>query len=334
VGPVDFRYTQVTSNLDASGAQFQFADQKTGADFSGMRVGRIVFLTASAFTGPLLPPLLLKDAEVGELRISGGGAMPLAVGVLDLSQTAVRGELRIENGSIGLLRAPFLRVLGPATLSRLSIQGTADLQHAHFQSLSWIGVNWPPAQDRTKIKGMTYDHITAEGTDGSSARVLDWVKGSKYSSQAFAQLESYLKLQGDSAEADDAFVSGKSQERRRTIAFWSGDWWQNAALAVLVGYGRHPVFAFGWSFLVVLLGWWVFRKHEYVEPRKEDDWSKPFSPFWYSVNLFLPVIHLESEEVWTPNHEHWWRCQYARVHVLLGWILIPIGAAAITGLIK
>lgn len=59
-----------------------------------------------------------------------------------------------------------------------------------------------------------------------------------------------------------------------------------------------------------------------------------YNPLWYSIALFLPIVDLEDVKIWAPNPRCKWRRHYMRVHIILGYLLIPIGLAAWTGLIK
>lgn len=58
-----------------------------------------------------------------------------------------------------------------------------------------------------------------------------------------------------------------------------------------------------------------------------------YSAFWYSLNVFLPVIDLHAEAKWVLRKELRWVVLYWRLHMILGWLLIPIGVAAWTGLL-
>lgn len=72
-------------------------------------------------------------------------------------------------------------------------------------------------------------------------------------------------------------------------------------------------------------------------PGEEEERS--FSPFWYSVSLFLPMVDLCSSTVWRPKYDpadrttHW-RVRYVPIHILAGWVFIPVGLASLTGIIK
>lgn len=70
----------------------------------------------------------------------------------------------------------------------------------------------------------------------------------------------------------------------------------------------------------------------------QEDLKEPllgYNAFWYSLDLFAPVIDLEAASAWRPNKlKHQLLYSYSRLHRILGWILVPIGAAAITGFTK
>src|SRR5262245_22839172 len=104
-------------------------------------------------------------------------------------------------------------------------------------------------------------------------------------------------------------------------------------LYLLVGYGRRPWQAGIPCVVVVALGCLVFSPQK-MEPQKSEDTLRVYNRFWYSLGLFLPVVDLQADTVWKPKADHTFLRNYTRVHALLGWILIPIVLAALTGLIK
>jgi len=59
-----------------------------------------------------------------------------------------------------------------------------------------------------------------------------------------------------------------------------------------------------------------------------------YSPFWFSLDLFLPLIGLWDREVWVPKKERPKVWAYMRLHRILGWILVPVALAAFSGIIK
>lgn len=59
-----------------------------------------------------------------------------------------------------------------------------------------------------------------------------------------------------------------------------------------------------------------------------------YNPLWYSVALFLPIVDLGDAKIWEPKTCRRCARHYMRLHIVLGYLLVPIGLAAWTGLIK
>ena len=104
-------------------------------------------------------------------------------------------------------------------------------------------------------------------------------------------------------------------------------------LYLLVGYGRQPWRAVIPCAVLIALGCVLFSPQK-MQLQKSEDTSRVYSRFWYSLNLFLPVVDLQAGKVWKPKADQTFLRNYMRVHALLGWILIPIVVAAVAGLIK
>ena len=71
-----------------------------------------------------------------------------------------------------------------------------------------------------------------------------------------------------------------------------------------------------------------------MEPRTTNLKTDYYSPFWYSVDLFLLAIKLQDAELWKPRDNFWFARIWSRLHIMLGWALIPIALAAWTGIIE
>jgi len=67
-----------------------------------------------------------------------------------------------------------------------------------------------------------------------------------------------------------------------------------------------------------------------------DEYGSPpeYSPVWYSIELFLPVVDLGVAKSWRPSAKKRRLATYARFHQLSGWVLVPVALAALTGLAK
>jgi hypothetical protein len=162
--------------------------------------------------------------------------------------------------------------------------------------------------------------------------VQAWPENAGYSPRPFQQLEKAFADAGRSDLADLTFEYMKDKERESghlSLAKHAVSW----VLSWLIRYGREPYRALYASIMILFVGWLIFRRREFVDPKDPKDKDQPFSPFWYSLDLFLPLSTLPDADIWTPKESDHFRSIYARIHSLLGWILIPIGLATISGLI-
>ena len=328
-GPVNFLGAEIRGQFIAEEAEFKQAE--TTANFNGIKVSDIALFQNTVFEGLLS----IAEAELLDLIIQGSREKgPSVLKSLDLSRTAIQRKLVIEDAQLGELMAPSLQVAGPTTLNRVRIEQATNLEHARFLTLTLTEVTWPGQSDSVRLEGMTYEHISAGEKEGDWKKLLEWIDGAAYNTQPYSQLEASFRADGYPERTDAVYVALKQRERREVLPFSSLGWWKNVLLEKLVRYGRSAHWALYWSALVVFIGVLVFARRKDVEPRKAEDTSRPYNPLWYSLDLFLPFVPLEAAEVWMPRQDSRFRRHYARLHTILGWMLIPIGLAAITGIIK
>ena len=147
----------------------------------------------------------------------------------------------------------------------------------------------------------------------------------------YSNLEDFFLRQGYRGDADRAFIAGKRRERKENLR--GVGWLGSCLLDWLVGYGRRPWQAGIPCVGLVALGYVLFSPKK-MELQKPEDAPRVYSRFWYSLGLFLPFVDLQADKVWKPKADQTFLRNYTRVHILLGWILIPLLLAAVTGLIK
>jgi hypothetical protein len=104
-------------------------------------------------------------------------------------------------------------------------------------------------------------------------------------------------------------------------------------LYLLVGYGRRPWEAGIFCAFLIALGCVLFSPKK-MELQKPEHTPRVYSRFWYSLALFVPFVDLQGDKIWKPKANQTFLRNYMRVHILLGWILVPLVLAAVTGLIK
>lgn len=321
-GAVDFVSADIGGQFDCDHAEF--TSEEHNANFSGMKVGRTAFFRKATFAGGVS----LADGEFLDLFFQGTNNEILRVSTVDLSRTRIKRRLRIIDAEIEEFRASSLVVEGPATLTRVSIRKAANLDHAELVSLTLKDVRWPEDAESFSLAGMTYGHIDAEDFPA----LLALAEQSSFSASVYSTLEEFLKGQGMEDRADDVFVAYKDRLLRTgPKGFkWFVDW----ILGRIVRHGRSPERAFYACGVVLLIGLVVFRSEDGMRPKKKDEDGTPYNPLWYSLGLLLPFVNLQIEDAWVPKPNRHFALAYMRLHTIAGWILIPVGLAALTGFIR
>jgi hypothetical protein len=193
------------------------------------------------------------------------------------------------------------------------------------------------------LGGMRFDNILLNDGDRplegleSNQKLIDLLRPSEQPVDFDSRLADYFAKLGDSDQADRLFIAQKQRERETYLKGFA--WWKSYFLDFLVGYGRQPWKAFLFSLLVVGIGCLVFREKDGMELQQERNGQRSspmhvYNAFWYSVDLFAPVIDLKTASVWVPKRHRRFARNYVYLHRILGWILIPIGLAALSGLIS
>jgi hypothetical protein len=359
---VRFDYCQFNKSVTfaratfAAGLAFSFSKFKEYATFGGMKVrgsasfGGVVFDGQVNFLGAdiagnfyaISAKFQSKEAAIFNRMKVGGNATCEAAsfeGQTPFGEADIAGDFLVEEAKFQNRKkiAYFTRmkVGGGASFKGASFEGGIDLRYAEFASLDVSGASWPKVPAQFQMQGMSYKAILAAPKEPKShEELLKVVSKAAYSGDVYSRLEEFFSRQGYRADADEAFIAGKVRERKEY--FLSGDWlrWLSSwMLDLLVGYGRQPWRAGIPCAALVALGCVLFSPKK-MEPQQPENTPRVYSRFWYSLGLFLPFVDLQSNKVWKPKADQTFLRNYMRVHILLGWILVPLVLAAVTGLIK
>jgi hypothetical protein len=238
--------------------------------------------------------------------------------------------------------------------SNAVFNGIVNLEHSRFRILKLCSVELTNhgSTKPLQLDGMTYQSIEASVQPKICSKNTNDLPGllnmTSYSKSTYANVESFYRGQGGLEEADNIFIAQKKREREEMWKEfkWSkiSDWsklpallW-NYFLDFFVGYGRRPERVLLLCIGIVILGWFVFRREDDMMLQKgdqpADEHLHRYSPIYYSLDLFLPFIDLYAAEIWIPRKDRKWHLRYMRIHAMLGWILVPVGLAALTGFIK
>jgi hypothetical protein len=280
-----------------------------------------------------------------------------------LSFSSARFMGRYRNG----LNAERARIDG--ILYWYEIQHTAltvlDLKQATAAELWDDRASWP-APGNLLLDGFTYQGFGA-GSLWTAPERLQWLalQPPGYRPQPFTELAQALRQEGRVDGAMRVLIAQRAAQRRSGIIGPPERIW-NLLLEYTIGYGFLPLRALWWMSGFVLFGTIVFglgyrwgvitpteegAYREFVEKGAAPRHYPPFNAFVYSLENFLPVVDLCQGNFWRPNPLHppvrpggkaeragvitgrflrW----YLWMHILAGWILTPLLAAGLSGLIR
>jgi len=312
-GPVNFYMTTIASNFEANEAQFENKEQ--GAHFISMKVGGDAVFDGACFEGPA--DFIGTDISVN----------------FAVKKARFRGRTNFQS----------MKVAGIGVFDDASFERTMDVRFADFGSLSLANVSLPKVVDG--LSQLHYKYISAGSGADSHEALFQLARSLPYNGSWYSKLEDFLLREGYRAEADKAFIEGKRREREQWKPKLKDSGWQHLCdgrwflwlgsltLDRLVGYGRRPWQAAIPCAVLIALGCVLFSTNK-MEPRNPKEARRVYNRFWYSLGLFLPFVDLKADKVWKPKKDQTFLRNYMRVHALLGWILIPLVLAALTGLIK
>ena len=233
-----------------------------------------------------------------------------------------------------------------------------DLTNAHVGSLWDDPLSWP-ASGRLLVNGFVYGTISGGPTDAQSR--LEWLarQPSGYRPQPYGQLARVLRDRDSNVAAVDVMIADENARWRESGLGWGERVWRGM-LDATIGYGYRPMRALWWILSFVALGammfGWGYRERAITptDPTAYDGFVQsgdmprhypPFNAVIYSLENFLPLVDLHQGTYWRPNPHHGSGGQlrafsgrllrwYLWVHILAGWILTPLLAAGLSGLVR
>lgn len=337
----DASFIRAAANgFDASGAHFNSSNDK--ADFYGMKINQDAAFVETQFKGAVsfANTDIEKDLLVDLSRFENPLATP------DFFSAKVGGN------------ATFWRTYfaGGVRLTRMNIGGNLEFGRAVADSVTMekdfstlkaddIIFNDAFIAPPFFLNGMSYrlifDLASDQGKPAQRDVLLDLINRSNYRTENpdnYTNLETFYLKQGNIEGAKDAHIEWRKRERyalgfkRHPLKYgWNIIEW------ITTGYGQRLELALLWSGGFIVLGVFVFRREEWMETKEQSEaktFKNTYHPLWYSIALFLPVVSLEDKDIWIPKADRRKSRVYMRLHIILGYLLIPIGLAAWTGLIK
>ena len=294
----------------------------------------------------------------GRLSVSAAANAIAKINQLDLNNVSLKETLVLQNLDLQGVAAEGLTVAKHMIfLPVTTIRKRLDLSSAEIAGFEWRFTGPVQFPEKLDINGAVFGSLAIvripstgaakSANEASGLRAdrkdygLAFLERSEYYEPAYSLYESSLKTRGQSDEADTVYFA--MRDRRRYTEFRDATTlWQKTVAGFnyiigfghkwLFGYGREWVYPLIWSALFVIAGAFIFRA-EYMQ--KVDDQSpRSFSPIWYSIDIFVPVLSLGIAKDWHPSQEHRLLQFYSKFLSLIGLIFISAMIGALTGTLK
>jgi hypothetical protein len=330
MGPVDFSMAFVAGILIVNQARFE--DLGRAPNFFGLKVNQHAFFMETVFQGGLSMP----GTSFKNLMLAGSPQSTVTYKEVNLDGAMVEYSLILGDLHLDALQASRLQVKGPTILKNLKISRKADLRDSSFYSLKMLNVDWPANSEELWQEGLIYQSVSAGEGPQEWKKLLAWINQSRFDSRNYRQLEDFFLRGGAKGLADTVYIQGK---RREIVQ----EWWHPGNLATLVfwdglaGYGRKPSRTLWISLIIISVGMYFF------DPKNFDPsflggwnwllngsvWKTRVIRFFLSLDEFLPGVDLGLARLWQLSKVNYPTVLYYHFHKIAGWILIPIGIAAI-----
>jgi hypothetical protein len=302
------------------------------AEFSWMRVGRLFYIPKSTFKSVSVDFQHLRvdgpfDATESKFDSKVHFNDMIVDGRFSADLSSFRGDEVSFNGAH----------LADVYLNRITFDGVSTIDFTRLQadSISFDEIEFKTPSE-IKLHQVTFKVLSPMNV-GKLRFLL-----SRYDADFFTALETSFRTHGYPDEADKIFLVKRRAERRENCKSFlhqcnRGAWAFSLFEDLLAGYGKSLQNLLYWSLGFLVIGTFVFRSEKGMRTK---DWNKApqyagkYNPFWYSLDLFLPIIKLGEADLWTPKDNRRWANLYRKVHIIIGSLFVPIGLAAWTGIIK
>jgi uncharacterized protein YjbI with pentapeptide repeats len=262
----------------------------------------------------------------------------------DVNFTSARFNSRAEFRGTTFDKTEFVATHfdGDAYFQNAIFEGPSSFRNAIFHAVYFSVTDLqgkPQFKNDIDLFGCTYDRIQIDWRS-----LLQYPNGRSrirpYDRQPYIELEEELRKTGSEQDADKVYAERRRVENGRGWRrFWDRVYW------LLANYGIDWWHEFYGSLGVLLVGMLVFSRPGGVvsaagEPLSGTIISWP-TAFFLAVHQFLP-FPLPVEPRWKPSRQvlRWRRwplltaATYANFLRIVGWILIPLAAAAMTGVLR
>jgi hypothetical protein len=355
-GPVSADRVAITGDLQLAGGDFG------PVSLFRAEIGGSLDCSGGRFVGGLDPLSIVEATIKGDASFNNGFTTS---GVVDLTLAQIGRGLSFKDAhfvgaGVNGLNADRATIDGTFYWDAIArTPGTQlNLTSARAAALWDDAASWPAAGNLF-LDDFVYGDISGGPTDARSR--LSWLARQPpgYRPQPYGQLAKVMRARGSDVGAVDVMMAKEDARRGQGGLGWGERLWSRV-LDVTIGYGYRPMRALWWIFFFVALGSVLFgvgyreRAITPTEPEAYDCFVRdgkpprhypPFNAVVYSLENFLPLVDLHQGMYWRPNPRHgkggrvralsgmllrW----YLWVHILAGWIITPLLAAGLTGLVR
>ncbi len=323
---VNFSYATIGLDFIANLSSFE------SPMFAGMRVGRDFRIEGSTFGS--VPTSFESTTVTGSFTVDDC----VFNSIVSFDKMRVDGSFSAKRCVFGGSRVTFISAhfadcfLNGSSFDKVS---TIDFTGMQADLISFESVQLKTASD-VKHKQMTFKLLRPMNVEKLQFLL------SPYDAELYTTVEGLFRTHGYPDEADKIFIAKKRAERRKDCQSFlhqcgRGAWAWSMFQDMLLGYGKSLQNLLYWSLGFLLIGIFVFRREKGMRLKDEKDaphYAGRYNAFWYSLDLFLPIIKLGEADVWTPKDDRRWANLYRKVHIIIGSLFVPIGLAALTGIIK
>ncbi|HZD51005.1 MAG TPA: hypothetical protein VE178_19850 [Silvibacterium sp.] len=281
----------------------------------------------------------------GRLSLSSSSDAVAKINRLDLGSANLKETLALQNLDLQQVVAQSLSVAKRTLfLPVTTIRKELDLSSADLGGFEWRFAGPVQFPEKLDIAGATFGGLSIVHIPSRADRNdygLAFLDRAEYYEPAYLSYESSVKTRGQSDKADAVYFA--MRDRRRYTEFRDAStFWQKtlAGFNYVIGFGHKWLFGYGrgwvypliWSVLFVLAGAFIFR----IEHMEKVDEQSPhaFSPIWYSLDIFVPILSLGIAKDWHPRQEHRLLQFYSKFLSLIGLIFISAMLGALTGTLK
>ena len=307
------------------GKRTEFKD----VSLEGAKIGGHLYMSDSTFDCRLN----MDSVTVGDFLSMGLGSEFKGVfmrranigGVLIMTGATFEGKVIMDYAMIG----SHLMIHG-ATFENSAI---LSLRHTNVGTLQDDEKVWP---DILNLDGFTYESLVGmDGSDDAAYRGSRWFvkwleKNEIYSPQPYRYLASVLRAAGHNDMANEILVASRDREREES-SMSEGKWWRLTLLKFFIGYGygNGNFWALIWALALVAVGTIVLYCTK--EHKKYEEFHHWLDPFFYSLDMLLPIIRLRERHYKNMDLKTGAR-YYFYFHQVMGYVLIFFVIAGLSGL--